>query len=83
MVKPERDVAAEVLTKVKNTNIDTMNTIMTSNIVIEESDQCTSSGKLKLWYAFVLSPLSWNYHIPLSSFHYYIITHEYLKTGVK
>jgi hypothetical protein len=46
MVKLERDVDSEVPTKVKNTDIDTMNTLMTSNIVIEESDQCTSSGKL-------------------------------------
>jgi hypothetical protein len=30
MVKPERDVDAEVPTKVKNTDIDTMNTLMTS-----------------------------------------------------
>jgi hypothetical protein len=41
MVKLERDVDAEIPTKVKNTDIDTMNTLMTSNIVVEESDQCT------------------------------------------
>jgi hypothetical protein len=45
MVKLERDVDSEVPINV-NTDIDTMNTLMTSNIVIEESDQCTSSGKL-------------------------------------
>jgi hypothetical protein len=46
MVKSEVDADAEVPTKVKNGDIDTMNALMTSNIVIEESDLMTSSGKL-------------------------------------
>ena len=46
MVKLEKDVDAEVPTKVKNTDIDRMNTLMASNIVIEESDQCTCLIKL-------------------------------------
>jgi hypothetical protein len=46
MVKSERDADTEVPTKVKNTDIDTMNTLMTSNIVIEESDQCTQTLRI-------------------------------------
>jgi hypothetical protein len=46
MVKSERDVDAEVPTKVKDTDIDTTNTLMAINIAIEESDQCTLLAKL-------------------------------------
>lgn len=46
MVKLEKDVDAKLPTKAKNTDIDTMNALMTSNILMDDSDQCTSLGML-------------------------------------